>query len=64
MAALTDIYALRRGVPTIPVQAGIVAELRAAMRDRDQAPASARGQCTDEVIAVVQALLDETPEEP
>lgn len=48
--------------PTVRVQAGIVDELRAAMRERDQAPASARGQCTDEVIAVVQALLDELPE--
>ena len=55
--------ALAVAPPMVPVQAGVLAELRAAMREREQAPAGARGQCTDDVLAVVQALLDELPED-
>jgi hypothetical protein len=51
-------------VPMVPVQRGIVDELRSALGDYDQAPEGQRGQCADDVLQVVRALLDETPQVP
>lgn len=48
--------------PMVPVQRGIVEELRAAMAEYEAANAALRGQRRADVLAVVRALLDEVPE--
>lgn len=50
-------------VETVPVPAGVLAELRAAVADWEQAPASQQGECKDGIVAVAVALLDEIPQE-